>query len=446
MNSKPCKFLIAIICAPALLLTAIADDSPAFAEIEFIGETFIPFGLHVEGTTVEGLSGLTRIGHTDRYLAICDVTDESPARFYELEIDLSDGMLDDGDVEVVDVKFLADESGLLVPSTYDLEGIALDPGNITLLFASEGVGEGPEGYAPFIKRNSRFGQYINELQIDLDKLDQTDGEGGVYSSGGFESLVYSRNFKTLWAAPETALQQDGPKPTPEAGAAVRLMEFDATDPLHPQAVAEYVYPLSKKNGSILNPGDFGTGGDRSMVDLLPINKQSLLALEREWVGGEPRTNTRPIGLYEIHTGEAENVINVDSLSGDETPVAKHLVLDFDELRQDGLVERVGSFEAMVFGPTLGDGRHSLIFVEDNDSTVDTQVIAFAITPKTCDVNVDGQVTDDDVMKIRQAANDSEYAHGEALARSAYDPYDANGDGYITRRDARICRDIADDGY
>ncbi len=358
-----------------------AGNPNVFGPLEFIGETFIPFGLQVEETTVEGLSGLTRIGDTNRYLSICDVTDGTPARFYELEIDLSDGSLDNGDVEVVSVEFLKDENGPLVPGTYDLEGIALDPGNITLLYASEGVGGNSSGYAPYIKRNSRLGQYINDIEIDLDKLDQTDDDGGVYGSGGFESLVYSKDFKTLWTAPESALQQDGSKPTSEYGALVRLMKFDSSDVLNPHQVAEYVYHLSKKNGSIVNPGDFGTGGDRSMVDLLPINDHSLLVLEREWIGGEARTNTRPIALYKINTRKADNVMDVEVLTGQERPVRKELVLDFDELGQAGLVDRIGSFEAMIFGPDLEDGRKTLIFVEDNDSSVDTQVIAFAVGQK-----------------------------------------------------------------
>jgi hypothetical protein len=376
------KTLLSALLSAVIYSPVFAGNPSGFDHMEFIGETFIPFGLQVEGTTVEGLSGLTRIGNTNRYLSICDVTDGTPARFYELEIDLSDGSLNDGDVNVVDVEFLNDENGALIPGTYDLEGIALDPGNITLLFASEGVSGGPGGYAPYIKRNSRFGQHINHIEIDLEKLDQTDGEGGVYGSGGFESLVYSKDFKTLWTAPETALQQDGSKPTSEVGALVRLMKFDSSDALNPHQVAEYVYQLSKKNGSIVNPGDFGTGGDRSMVDLLPINDHTLLVLEREWIGGEARTNTRPIALYVINTRRADNVMDVEVLSGEERPVTKKLVLDFDELRQAGLVERVGSFEAMIFGPDLDDGRKTLIFVEDNDSSVDTQVIAFALGKKS----------------------------------------------------------------
>ena len=418
---------------------ALADGRSAFDDMEFIGETFIPFELQFEDTTVEGLSGLTRIGGTDRYLAICDVTDDSPARFYELRIDVRDGSLDDGDVEVVGVEFLEDENGPLVPGTYDLEGIALDPGNITLLFASEGVGSGPGGSAPFITRNSRFGQFINDVEIDLDKLDQTDGDGGVFGSGGYESLVYSRNFGVLWAANETALQQDGERSTETEGSPARMFRYNARNALNPTPVAEYVYEVEPRNGSIVNPGDFGTGGGRSMVDLLPLNNTQLLALEREFIGGEERTNTRPIALYRIDTRRADNVIAVAELSGTERPVKKELILDFEELRQGGLVERVGSFEAMILGGDLDDGRKSLILVEDNDSAVDTQIVAFAVTPKTCDANFDDRITDRDIELIERATSSSRRRDHGTPTDGEFDARDANRDGYITRRDVAICR-------
>jgi hypothetical protein len=350
----------------------------SISHLDFIGETFIPFGLEVDGTVVLGLSGLTRVGNSNEYLAICDDTDGGPARYYSLTIDLDDGSLDEGDVSVNSVTLLTDENGPVPLGTFDLEGIALDPGTITLLYASEGRGDGPEAaHAPFIKRNSRFGQFINNIDV-VPKYDQTQEAGrGVFNSGGFESLVYSPDFKTLWAAAETALQQDGDKSTLTDPSPARIIRYDARTALEPQAIAEYVYLVSPREGSSTDPD---AEGGRSLVDLLPINDHLLLALEREFISGEPRTNTRPIALFEIDLSHADNVIDQDALSGSELSVSKRLILDFEELRQAGHVERVGSFEAMIFGPRLPDGRWSLIFLEDNDAAVDTLVIAFAVTP------------------------------------------------------------------
>ena len=57
-----------------------------------------------------------------------------------------------------------------------------------------------------------------------------------------------------------------------------------------------------------------------MVDLLPVSDTVLLALEREWIGGEPRTNTRPIALYEIDVADADNVVGDEPLTGSEVLV------------------------------------------------------------------------------------------------------------------------------
>lgn len=352
-------------------------DGSVVADLEFLGEVFIPLGHQVEGTRVLGLSGLARLGDSDTYVAICDDTN-SPARFYTLTIDLADGSLDEGDVTVDDVTLLGGPQGPLDIGSFDLEGIALDPGAATLLVTSEGRGDGPEdAHAPFLYRYSRDGAFVGEIALP-GRYDQTAMAGrGVYNSGGFESLVYGPEFGTLWIAAETALQQDGAKPTLEDPAHLRIMRWDSRDAGRPALTAEYVYELSAREGSTILEAD--EGGDRSMVDLLPVTGTVLFALEREWIGGEPRTNTRPIALYQIDTANADDVSGIESLTGDVARVDKRLVIDFETVRQAGHVERVGSFETVIFGPTLEDGRRTLIFVEDNDDGVDTQIIAFAVT-------------------------------------------------------------------
>ncbi len=361
---------------PAAASALELGDAEIVRSMELVGEVFLPLGEDVEGTRLLGLSGIVRIGESDEYVAISDDT-AGPARIYTLQIDLADGRLDDGDVEVTGVALLNGPDGAPEVGSFDLEGIALDPDGATLLIASEGLGDGPtEAYAPFFWRVARDGSFVAELPLP-DRYDQTAAAGsGVYNSGGFESLVYSADHGTLWMAAETALQQDGAKPTLEAPSRLRIMRWDTADPTQPSLAAEYVYELSAREGSQTLATD--EGGDRSMVDLLPLGDTTLLALEREWIGGEPRTNTRPIALYEIDTAGAADVSGIAALKGDEEPVTKRLVLDFETLRSEGLVERVGSFEAMVFGPTLADGRRTLIMVEDNDDGVDTQIIAFAV--------------------------------------------------------------------
>ncbi|TPV93045.1 MAG: esterase-like activity of phytase family protein [Myxococcales bacterium FL481] len=137
----------------------------------------------------------------------------------------------------------------------------------------------------------------------------------------------------------------------------------------------------------------------------------------------------PTALYEIDVARADNVLHVDALSGHERPVAKRLVLNFDDVRRAGHVERVGSFEAMIFGPKLEDGRHSLLFVEDNDGAVATQVVAFAVAPHRCDADFDGNITRSDLELIRRSL-------GKRVGR--YDARDKNHNRRVDWHELRGC--------
>ena len=62
------------------------------SDLEFLGEVILPTDLTFEGTQVGGLSGLTYDAEAGVYYALSDDRSQlSPARFYTLGIDLSDG-------------------------------------------------------------------------------------------------------------------------------------------------------------------------------------------------------------------------------------------------------------------------------------------------------------------------------------------------------------------
>ncbi|MBA3338703.1 MAG: esterase-like activity of phytase family protein, partial [Geodermatophilaceae bacterium] len=115
-----------------------ADLGPTSAPV-FIGEEILPTGLMFEGTEVGGLSGLAYDAALDVYYAISDDRSQlQPARFYTLQIDLSAGALDDGDVAVIEVTTLRDPRGrTFAPLSLDPESIALTPRH-TLIVTSEG--------------------------------------------------------------------------------------------------------------------------------------------------------------------------------------------------------------------------------------------------------------------------------------------------------------------
>lgn len=104
-----------------------------------LGQATIPTGTQFQGTTVGGLSGTAYDAERDVYYALSDDRSQlSPARFYTLDIDLSDGALDQGEVTVLAVTTLRGADGQTFPAlSLDPEGLALTRSG-TLLMVSEG--------------------------------------------------------------------------------------------------------------------------------------------------------------------------------------------------------------------------------------------------------------------------------------------------------------------
>ena len=133
--SRPLRTRTALIATAACLVAGVLA-APASAVspqahapgLEFLGEATLPAGMPFEGTVVGGLSSITYDAARDVYYALSDdqggtfTPTSTPARFYTLRVDLSDGSLGAGDVTVVDVTTLLGADGQPFP------GRSLDPG------------------------------------------------------------------------------------------------------------------------------------------------------------------------------------------------------------------------------------------------------------------------------------------------------------------------------
>ena len=114
-----------------------------------------------------------------------------------------------------------------------------------------------------------------------------------------------------------------------------------------------------------------------LVELLPFNDEFMLSMERSFSVGAPGTGNT-IKLYSVGFPGADDVNGVDSLAGmlgGVRPVQKTLLLD---LRTLGLP--LDNVEGMTIGPTLPDGRRSLVLVSDNNFAPSqfTQFLLFAL--------------------------------------------------------------------
>ena len=385
---SPLKFILLIV---TLVLPAIAgfrvqtvtakprDDKVTLASYELIGTVSIPTGTQFEGTELGGLSSIAYDSKRGVYYAISDDQGTiDPVRYYTLDVDLSDGQLDPGDITFLKVTTILDASGApYAPTSLDPEGLALAHEG-SLYFSSEGFAARTPPVNPFINRMNLNGRHNRSLVVPDRFLPDGTGTRGVRTNLGFESLNVTPNQKTLLTASEGALAQDGPAANLGQSSFARILEYRLSSG---QPGTEYVYIVNPVAETPVPDTQFRVNG---LVELLPLdNLGTMLALERSFsVGAEGGGNT--IWLYEIETQEATDVSGYDTLypNGvgqppvDFDPVTKRLILNVET----DLGIEPDNIEGMAFGPALPDGRLPLILVSDNNfaATQATQFIVLAV--------------------------------------------------------------------
>lgn len=353
------------------------DESATVVSAEFVGEAIVPTGTLFDGTEIGGLSSITY----DERRGVYDVLSDDqgnratgdPVRYYTISIDLTDGALDDGDIEFLAVtELLEDQRDSFPPGGVDPEGFVLASQG-SFYMSSEGNPLTDPIVDPFIRRYNRNGRVTAELPIP-DHFLPNGADRGVRLNLGFESLNLTPDGRTLVTAAEGALAQDGPASTATNGSLARLLTYDARSRT-PEA--EYVYDVAPwAEPSAI----FGVNG---IVEVLPIDDVgTMLVMERSFsVGGVLGGGTgNSVVINEISTSGATNVLDVDSLYEegspiDVTPVSSREVFAFDDL---GIA--IDNIEGMTFGPTLPDGRQTLVLVSDNNFSPGqfTQFIVLAL--------------------------------------------------------------------
>jgi hypothetical protein len=357
--------------ATCLLSGAMAPASAtrprAYApDLAFLGESAIAAGATFQGTVVGGLSSIAYDKARDVYYALSDdqgagfTPTSTPARFYTLGIDLSDGTLDPGDISVLAVTTLLGPDGLPFPAlSLDPEGLTLTRDD-TLIVTSEGIAT--RGIAPFVREFSLTGHQVAELPVP--SYYEPTATHGVRQNLGFEAAAVAPNGQSLFVGAENALVQDGPAATVSSGSPARLLRYQ----LRKQTVdREYVY----ETDPVVAPSPVFTVN--GLVELLPLNNLFLLAMERSFSVGAGNT----IRIYRVALPGATDVSGVDDLDllHRIRPAHKTLLLDLDEL---GLT--LDNLEGMTRGPRLPDGSQSLLLVSDNNFTPGqpSQFLLFAL--------------------------------------------------------------------
>ena len=342
-----------LLASAALAPAATAKKGPKQSpSLEFRGQVIVPSGTTFQGTQVGGLSGIAYAGGTTFY-ALSD--DQANARFYKLDAAIADGQLSAGDITFQSVTTLKQPDGTPYPTaSLDPEGFALTKHNRQAIVTSEGFAT--RLINPWIRVYNLDGSYVRDLPVSEDFNPDAARTRGVRQNLGFESAA--TRGKRLFTATEAALVQDGPPATVTGGSRARILRYDlkrntlegqwtyVTDP-----IAEPPVPATQ----------FAVNG---LVDLLPLGKKRLLAMERSFSVGAPGTGNT-IKLYRVELRK-------------DGSASKTLLLDLKTL---GLP--LDNVEGMAFGPRLRHGRRTLLLVSDNNfsAAAFTQFLLFAMSKK-----------------------------------------------------------------
>ncbi len=210
------------------------------------------------------------------------------------------------------------------------------------------------------------GTYVRDFAVPAKYNPTADQSTGIRNNLAFESLAFTPYGKSLFAATESALYQDGPQATPTAGATSRILQFDAVTGLE---TAEFAYPLDAVAQMPVPANQFYVNG---LTELLALSSTSFLAVERSFSIGAGYD----IKIYQFDIGGATDVSGIPSLAGGGfTAVTKILVADLDNL---GFA--IDNIEGITFGKTLENGRRSLVLVADNNFTagLPSQFLTFEV--------------------------------------------------------------------
>ena len=350
--------------------------------IDFIGEVTVETGTiftddTLGDTVIGGLSGLEFDPATGSYIAISD-DQTQPQRFYNLDLtftgDEFTGVTFNDAVQILD-----NDGDPFTDLAVDPEAIRLGPSSVgdglSLYWVSE-TGGGPDDVddeIPFVNEMDFEGNQIRALALpdgfafDEGADPESDEDNvGIRNNLGFESLTLSPDGTTLFTATENALFQDGPAASLTEGSPTRVIQYDVASG---EAEAQFIYLTDPIPDTPIPADAFATNG---LVEILALNDSEFIFLERAFSVGVGNT----VQVYKGDLSDATDVSEFDSIVGEDiTPIEKTLLFDTASF---GITP--DNLEGITLGPTLEDGRQTLLLVSDNNfnDAQTTQFLAFAL--------------------------------------------------------------------
>ncbi len=368
-DSNRRRFLASSGVSALAALTACAATQAATPatppRLRLIGEARLPYRLQFQNTVVGGLSGIDFDPASGVYYLLSDDGgSQSPPRFYTARMAFTADAL--GAVELTGVTSL---QGLNRP---DPEAIRWHAPSQSLLWTSEG--NALLGAAPSLQQARLDGSLMRTFALPA-MLDFGLASGARINKT-LEGLAITPDGRHAWLAMEAALRQDGPEPTVQApGGPCRFTQIDIVSG---QAVRQIGYVPDALPQA---PAPTGADADNGVVEVLMLDADRMLVLERAYMTGLGDKTRNSMRLYLIDTRQATDTLNVAALKPDNhTPSPKTLVSSFSSF---AALTRLDNTEGMCWGPNLPDshgkpGNRTLLFVSDDNFSARqiTQFLAF----------------------------------------------------------------------
>lgn len=369
---------ISVLASATVLLSAcatVAAEAP-ITGLRLIGEQRIALKQPFNGTLVGGLSGIDYDAASgDWVLESDDRSEFNPARFYRASLHYDSKSF--SGVTLNSVHFFKQAAGGNYPNLAharldrgeqvpDIETIRVDPVDGSLWYGSEGNRK--VGLDPFVAHASRDGRFIAALptppmfKVSKDEL-------GSRNNMTFEGLSFSADGNSLWLGMEGPLYQDGPLATPENGSVVRITQLNRAG----QVLAQYAYGIEP----IASTPAPGRNADNGVSEILAVDAQRLLIVERAGVENAEGLYVNHVRIYEMDVAGATDIKDLPALKGAKyVPARKRLLLDLEKI---GL-PRVDNLEGISWGPRLANGRRSLVMVSDDNFNAQqvTQLLVFEV--------------------------------------------------------------------
>ena len=259
-----------------------------------------------------------------------------------------------------------------IPGAADLEGVCCGAvpvagGTVPTLFASDERGPAIWAKAAFDASSPEWASLPLPEPLRRCRFNRA-----------LESLALSPDGRLLWTANEGPLPEDGPEPTAERGAKIRIYALPVSG-LLPKTNDSRPEPASSTQAPSASPTEpafrfyelnAAAGGKmphlpdpfNGLAELCALPDGRLLALERTYglrmrSPDDPRASLIAISIYLVDPPS----------SAARTAAAQRPPVLAKTLLWRGLTGRA-NYEGMTLGPELADGSRALILVSDGDVT------------------------------------------------------------------------------